>query len=264
MSTSDVAIMAQAMPTPYELGSMSTLQLREKLAQSLTMTAQHLQYLSVIWAELEKRGEDLSDLRTGLAVYMPQIAAGRLDAQAVIRFAGQPTVLKSVAMLPIEEQHEIANGKPVRVLTVNAQGEYEDAEMPAYTLTAAQARMVFGGDKLRNPAEQRAILESARVAKTARAKPGGVNKVRYDAAADVVRIGRSSATVGEITAALADVARQREPERVQAIVGADEDLEPFAIKLSKVERAQLKVRAAEADMTLQEYARAMLVWTAVL
>lgn len=257
-------IQPQAVPTAFVLSAMSTQQLRANLAQSLTMTAQHLQHLSMIWAELEKRGEDLSDLRTGLAVYMPQIAAGRLDAQAVIRFAGQPTVLKSVAMLSIEEQHQIANGKPVRVLTVNAQGEYEDAEMPAYTLTAAQARMVFAGEKLRSPAEQRAMLESVKLSKATRAKPGAVNNVRYDSKADVIRIGRTSATVGEVTAALTDVVKQREPERVKAIVGSDEELEPVVVKLSKSERAQLKVRAAEANMSQQDYARAMLVWTALL
>jgi len=257
-------IESQALPTPYELGAMSTQQLREQLAKSLTMTAQHLQYLSLIWAELEKRGEDLSDLRTGLAVYMPQIAAGRLSAQAVIRFAGQPTVLKSVAMLPLQEQEAMANGKPVRVLTVNAKGEYEDTELPAYTLTAAQARMVFDGDKIRSPMEQRAKLESVKVAKATRVRPGAANRVRYDPKADVIRIGNASATIGEITAALAEAVRLRDKEQSGAIIGADEELLPVHVNLSKAERAQLKVRSAEADMTQQDYMRKMLTLTALL
>lgn len=252
------------MPTPYELNSMSTQQLRTALAQSLTLSAQHLAYLALIWGELEKRGEDLSDLRTGMAAYLPQIAAGRLDAEAVIRFAGQPTVLRSLAGLPLQRQQALAKGEPVKVLTATADGSYTAAEMPAYTLTAAQARMVFDGDKIRSPDEQRATLESLRVSKTARARPGAQNRVRYDPKADVVRIGRSSATVGEVTAALAEAARQREPERVSAIVGGDEDLSQVAILLSKAERAQLKVRAAEADMSQQDYMRAMLAWTALL
>lgn len=254
----------QQLPTPYELGAMSTQQLREKLAQSLTMTARHLQYLAILWAELEKRGEDLSDLRTGLAVYMPQIAAGRLDAEAVIRFAGQPTVLRSVAMLAVDEQRAIAQGKPVRVLTANAEGEYEAVELPAYTLTVAQARMVFDGDKIRSPQEQRAMLESARVRKTSRVKPGAANKVRYDPKTDVIRIGKVSATVGEITAALAEAARQREQKTASAIIGAEEELSPTPVLLSKTERAQIKIRAAEAGMTQQDYTRAMLTLTALL
>ena len=94
--------------------------------------------------------------------------------------------------------------------------------------------------------------------------PGAANKVRYDSRADVIRIGRSSATVGEVTAALSEVARQREPERVTAIIGAGEDLEQVIVRVSKTERAQLKIRAAEADMTQQDYMRAMLLWTALL
>lgn len=259
-----VAVEPARLPTPYELGSMSTQQLRSALAQSLAMSAQHLAYLAMIWSELEKRGEDLSDLRVGLAAYLPQIAAGRLDAEAVVRFAGQPTVLRSMAGLPLLRQNALAKGEPVKVLTVGADGQYSAVELPAYTLTAAQARMVFDGDKLRSPEEQRAMLESARVTKASRVRPGAANRVRYDAAADVIRIGRVSATVGEITAALAEAARQREPSRVAAIVGGSEELAPVVVHLTKEERAQVKVRAAEADMTQQDYMRAMLAWTALL
>lgn len=223
-----------------------------------------LTVLAAIWGELEKRGEDLSDLRTGLAVYLPQIAAGRLDAEAVVRFAGQPTVLRSLSGLPLQRQQALAKGEPVRVLTAAVDGSYTEAELPAYTLTAAQARMVFDGDKIRSPEEQRATLESARVTRTQRARPGGVNRVRYDSAADVVRIGRVSATVGEVTMALAEAAKRREPERVKAILGAEEELLPVPVHLTAAERAQLKIRAAEAGMTMQEYIRAMLNWTALL
>lgn len=259
-----IALRGEALPTPYELNSLSTQELRVKLAQSLTLSAQHLAYLAAVWGELEKRGEDLSDLRTGMAVYLPQIAAGRLDAEAVIRFAGQPTVLRSIAGLPLERQRSLAKGEPVRVLTVNAEGEYQDTALPAYTLTASQARMVFDGEKMRSLDEQRALLESARLSAKRRPAPGASNRVRYDAKADVVRIGRAAATVGEVSAALAEAARQREPERIKAILGAEEELAPIVVQLSKAERAQLKVRAAEADMTQQDYMRAMLVWTALL
>lgn len=258
--SNELATLATRMPTPYELGAMSTQQLRAELAQSLTISARHLAYLATIWGELEKRGEDLSDLRTGLAVYLPQIAAGRLDAEAVIRFAGQPTVLRSIAMLPTSEQRALATGKPVSVLTVNAHGEYESAEMPVYTLTAAQARLVFAGERLRTPAEQRATLESARVIQASRVRPGAANRVRYDARADVVRIGRSAATVGEITAALAAAVQQR-----QAVAEhAADDLAPVPVQLSSTERAQLKIRAAEAGMSQQDYMRQMLILTALL
>lgn len=250
--------------TPYEVAGMSTQQLRAELAQSLTLSAKHLAHLAIIWGELERRGEDLSDLRTGMAVYLSQIAAGRLDAEAVVRFAGQPTVLRSLAGLPLERQQALAKGEPVRVLTVDADGQYTSADMPAYTLTAAQARMVFDGDKIRSPDEQRATLESARVKKIARVRPGAVNKVRYDPKSDVVRIGRSSATVGEVTAALVDAAKEREHARGTAILGIEEELVQVVFRLSRAEHAQLKIRAAEAGMSQQDYTRAMLAWMGLL
>lgn len=260
----ELTMLARELPAPADLAGMTNQQLRTALAQSLTMSAKHLAYLAAIWGELERRGEDLSDLRTGLAVYLPQIAAGRLDANAVIRFAGQPTVLRSIMGMPLERQRALARGEPVKVLTAAPDGTYSAAELPAYTLTAAQARMVFDGDKIRSPEEQRASLEAVRVSRAARIKPGAANHVRYDPAADVVRIGRAAATVGEVTAALAEAARAREPARVSAIVGAEQELTPVSVELSREERAQLKVRAAEANMTQQEYMRAMLTWTALL
>jgi hypothetical protein len=246
------------LPVDTELLNMSSQALRERLAQSLTMTAQHLQHLSRIWAELERRGEDLSDLRTGLAVYMPQIAAGRLDAGAVIRFAGQPTILRSIAGLPLERQQALANGEPVPVLTVNADGKYEPTDMPAYALTAAQARMVFDGDKIRSGDEQRAMLESARVSKAARVRPGPQNRVRYDAKADVLRIGRSSATVGEVTAALATA-----NQGGSTAVSTPADIQVLT-KFTESEHRMLKVRAAEAGMSVQEYMRTILKGACVL
>lgn len=240
---------APALPSVYELNSMSTQQLRVQLAQSLTLGARNLAFLAAIWSELEKRGEDLSDLRTGMAIYLPQIASGRLDAEAVIRFAGQSTVLRSIAGLALERQKALAKGEPVQVLTVNAAGEYERTELPAYTLTASQARMVFDGEKMRSPEEQRALLESARVTKSRRTRPGPDNRVRYDAKADLIRIGRSSATVGEVVAALTSAQ--------QAAPFGQEMTAATLTKFTESEHRMLKQRAAEAGQTMQDFMRAM-------
>lgn len=248
----DIALTTMNFLPAADLSNLSNQRLREELAKSLTFSAQHLAYLATIWAELERRGEDLSDLRTGLAVYLPQIAAGRLDAEAVIRFAGQPTVLRSIAGLPLERQQALAHGEPIKVLTVDEHGRFEPSEVPAYALTASQARMVFDGDKIRSSDEQRAILESRRVSKAARVRPGPQNRVRYDAKADVLRIGRTSATVGEVTAALASSA-----QAAGDVVDTPADT-PVAVRLTDSEHRMLKVRAAEAGMTIMEYTRAIL------
>lgn len=256
MTTTD--LIAPEPLSPQVLGSMSTQQLRAALAQSLTISARHLAYLASVWGELEKRGEDLSDLRTGLAVYLPQIAAGRLDADAVIRFAGQPTVLRSMSSLPLERQKALAAGETVDVLTVGEDGTFTTAKMPAYTLTASQARMVFDGDKLRSVPEQQAVLESVKVSRARRTRPGPDNRVRLDTKADLLRIGRSSATVGEVVACIAQAApalQQHEPAELSAAI---------MTKLTEAEARQIKVRAAEAGISQQDFVRSVLVRFAAL
>jgi hypothetical protein len=234
------------LPSPFELGNLSTQTLRSHLAQSLTMTAKHLKLLSLIWAELEKRGEDLSDLRIGLAPYMSQIAAGLLDAEAVIRFAGQPTVLKSVALLPLEKQRNIALGEPVEVLTSADNGKYESVKLPAYTLTGAQARQVFSGEKIRSLTEQLALVESSRMKSTRRVAPGPQNRVRYDKQADVLRIGRASATIGEVMAALTEGAEYDQDDIGQADIQIN-------FRITERQKRQIRIRAAEAGLPIEKF-----------
>lgn len=244
--------------TPTELGNLSTQALRAELAQSLTMSARHLAYLAMIWRELENRGEDLSDLRTGLAVYLPQIAAGHLEAEAVIRYAGHPMLLRNIATLPIEQQRRLLAGETVPVLTVGSSGEYEQAALPAHTLTPAQARMVFGDGKIRSVSEQQAILDSQRVTAKRRSRPGPDGRVRYDPKTDLIRVGRATATVGEV---LSVITSQHAPDAVSA----DETATAVAmIKFTDQEHRQLKIRAAEAGLSIQEFARRVLVRFAAL
>ena len=248
---------APELPTPYELNGMTTAQLRNELARSIAMSAKHLVYLAGIWAELEKRGEDLSELRTGLAAYLPQIAAGQLDASAVIRFAGQPTVLRSISSLPPARQKALATGEPVRVLTVNAAGEYESAEMPAYAMTAGQAKLVFDGSKMRDPEEQRATLESARLTAKRRARPSPKRRVRYDEKADVIRLGTVSAYVGEVIAAIAKI------EKIDRL-DDENKTSTIMLKLSEAEHRMLKIRIAESGESQQDYIRAVLLKYSIL
>lgn len=86
------------------LTNATTDELRSELANALSLTADHLRYLGAIWGELTRRGEDLSELRAGMGFYLEKIAAGQLLAETVVKYAGQPGVLRRVGMLPIERQ----------------------------------------------------------------------------------------------------------------------------------------------------------------
>ena len=82
---------AKTKPKPHDsesteldrIGSLDTAELRAELASAIGLTAKHLLHLAAIWAELEHRGEDLTDLRTGIGAYLPEIAAGSVVPEAI-------------------------------------------------------------------------------------------------------------------------------------------------------------------------------------
>ena len=94
---------------------LSTDDLRRELGQAITYTARSVQYLAVVWSELKRRGEDLSQIKIGLGSYLEEVAAGRLAAEAVVSFAGSKMVLRWLSRQPIERQRKIAAGELVTV-----------------------------------------------------------------------------------------------------------------------------------------------------
>lgn len=186
-----------------KLAKMDTAELRQELARALTVTADTLAYLASVWRELEARGEDLSDMRAGLGRYLPMIAAGQLDAEAVVAFAGQQVVLNAVATLPIDRQRDLAQGAAVRVLSVDDDGRAIEAEIPATMLTRQQVSLAFDRGRIRTVAEQRNMISSARVA-AARKRPGTGRTFhpRIDTLANVMHIGRATIPLPEVLEAL--------------------------------------------------------------
>lgn len=88
----------------------STPELKSELARLLGFTAENLVRLAIITAELEKRGEDLSELKIGLLPLLRQIALGKLHPQIVVMFAGEPMMLRDIGKLPLFQQQEIVDG----------------------------------------------------------------------------------------------------------------------------------------------------------
>jgi len=150
-------------PEVAEIAALDTPRLRAELSRALTITAHGLAYLAAVWAELERRGEDLSDLRSGLAVYLPAIAAGRLAPEAVVQFAGQSTLLRRVMSLPVDEQRRLAAGEPLPVVVATPDGELVERRLPARALAARQIAQVFDDyGRVRTPIEQRQVAQQQR------------------------------------------------------------------------------------------------------
>ncbi|ECC3255689.1 hypothetical protein YD04_002146 [Salmonella enterica subsp. enterica] len=122
-----------------ELSLVDTETLKRELTRGLEITARHLTYLAKIWRELERRGEDLSDIRRGLLAYLPQIAEERVAPEIVINYAGQKTLLTALSTLPIETQRTIAETGYVN--TINDTGD--EIAAPLNTLRAAEIDRIF-------------------------------------------------------------------------------------------------------------------------
>jgi len=228
------------------LQSLDTPALRAELASALGLTSRHLLYLAAVWSELERRGEDLSDLRSGIGVYLPLIATGQVLPETVVRFAGQPTLLRSVAGLPIPEQRRLADGEPI-ALVVRQGDSYTHRMLPAHALTAAQSRVVFGDRTIRSEAEQIALLTSA----LPRDKPGRSpkrGKLRADRERGVVLLGRRALNPADLLDALADLQQPASEE-------PGENASTVPIKLTLEEHRRLKIRAAEGNTTQQTLVR---------
>lgn len=241
---------------PEDMERFDTPALKAELAKALTMSAKHLAYLGMIWSELERRGEDLSDLRSGLAVYLPLIGAGQLDPDVVVKFAGQKTLLRAISSLPIREQQRIAQGGTIQILGFDPEGRCVSRQLPVQALTAAQVRQAFGDGRIRGPEEQRVLLESTYTVAVLKPKPTA-GAMKFDRSSGRFKVGRTSISVGEILEALAVLSKPVEeiPEDEQA---------KLMVTVSRDELKAIKIHAAEGESNMQRLVRGLLAAHGVL
>lgn len=190
-----------------KLADVPTVELRRELARGLSLTAETLARLSLIWAELERRGEDLSDLRHGLARTLPLIAAGRLAAEAVVAFASRPSLLRALEGVPLGVQRDFAAGKTVQVIDPADPKAVQD--IPLSTLPAAAIRLVFADGEVRSPQAQRLALRP----RQRRQESGRQRRYtpRYDPESGTVSVGRMTLRMDDILTALASAAGPDRP-----------------------------------------------------
>jgi hypothetical protein len=190
-----------------DLATLPTDDLRKQLAHGLTLTAITLTRLGAVWAELERRGEDLSDLKIGIARTLPLIASGRLAAEAVVAFAGRPMILRALEGVPLEQQRRLADGEPIPVYL---QGESEPKALPLSRIPSAAVTRVISEGIVRTPAEQRLAIREKK-----RRKPDGDESRKYtvtvDREARTIKLGKMTIPIATIIAALAEAAGTRGP-----------------------------------------------------
>lgn len=140
--------------SPDDLSSLSPADLRAELAHALTATARGLGRAAAIWGELERRGESLPDLRSGLATWLPRIARDELAAEAVIAFAGQRMLLNRMIGMPLDQQRNLAAGNAVSIAVINERGEVVGEDIPLSRLSSRQVVLAVDDGRIRPLAAQ--------------------------------------------------------------------------------------------------------------
>jgi hypothetical protein len=194
---------------PHDLATWTDADLRAELVRGLTMTAAGLARMGWVWQELERRGCDLSDLRQGIALYLPEIASGRLAPEAVVAFASRRSILRALTGVPLNEQRRLAAGGTLPIIDPgepDASNEYPLASLPSSMLP-----VVFAGDgDIRTPQLQRLFLRS----RTPRIPPREAARVfrpRYDPSTGIIIVGKMSVRLSDLLSELAASAGTDKP-----------------------------------------------------
>lgn len=172
--------------------------LKRELARGLEITAERLRYVAEIWQELHRRGEDLSDLRSGLMEYIPLIATQQVDPNLVIACAGHKTLLSALSRLPIEKQNEIAKSGAIEIAHLNENGEKIVVEKTLANLRADDIYYAFGDGYLRNTSEQIKLrLKHSAKLRTPK-KPRKTSNIRFNNDGATMRIGTNTVNIEQL------------------------------------------------------------------
>ena len=185
-------------PDSVELQSIATEDLRRELVEAIGLTVRTVQRVAAIWAELERRGEDLSDIRFSLAAYMPAVAAGRLLPEVVVALSGRQRTLNIVADLAIDDQRRLINGEPITLVTTDATVQRSLDDM-----TFSEITRVIRDGQIRTEAEQRLAMDRLdRRRRQERPRRGRRPTVRVLQTSDQIKIGDTSVDIEDVIAAL--------------------------------------------------------------
>lgn len=191
------------MLTETEMSKASTDTLKAALASGFNLSAKWLLYLANIWRELENRGEDLTNLRSGLSLYLPMIANGTLDAQVVVRYAGQTMLINAIAQLSLANQRDLLQNSHVKLVVID-NGEKREIDRPLNRLSSFEIRTVFDNGRLRSLDEQFLLVGRKTRERTSKTVKATRANVKFDATGEYITVGRTTVFTRKIFDALAD------------------------------------------------------------
>lgn len=141
-------------PHEIALQGVESAALKEQLREAIGLTETAIMRVAVIWRELVRRGEDMSDVKFALAPFMLPVAEGRLLPALVVAMAGQVRSLQRIADLPIHDQKALAEGRMIKIL----KPDYGVIEKPLKRLSFPELAAIVRGGKIMSVEDQRRAL----------------------------------------------------------------------------------------------------------
>lgn len=172
-------------PAAMELQSIGTAELRAQLDQAIGMTEEAIVRVATIWAELTRRGEDMSGVRFSLARFMTPVARGRLLPGLVVAMSGQTRALDRIAQLPLPDQERLARGEEIAIFRSSGM-----VRAPLSDLTYSEISFAIRDGRILEAEEQRIAWVRSQMAKAPRKRSSRMPKVSISTDR-IVRIGNA-------------------------------------------------------------------------
>lgn len=185
------------------LQELSTKELKLLLGQAVSVTARLIEVLANVWRILEDRGEDLSDMRTGIMRYLPLISSGKTDSSVVLKFAGQQVLMREIALLPNQEQKRLANGEKIPLVSMLQDGTYKTDFVDVASIHIRHYRQIFKMGEIRSEQEQKRWLDENSNRKKPRHQKVRKKMVHIDTKKNTLRCGTVSILLADVIASLA-------------------------------------------------------------
>jgi hypothetical protein len=182
-------------PGPIELQGVPTDILKARLREAIGMTAEAIRTVAMLWRELSRRGEDLSEFRLSLAPFLALVADGRLMAELVVRMSGQPRALQRLAELPVADQDRLLRGEILSVY----HGDAGSVHKTLAEMSFAEIALVVRDGRILTAKEQKLAHDRMR---TVRARVRGRPPRLAITAANEIMVGKVAVPAERVIALL--------------------------------------------------------------
>lgn len=137
---------------------MKSVDLRRGIEKCMGIAAKNIVMAAVMFSELERRGENTSDLRLSYPYLYRRIAAGQVLGSLIQLAFKDPQLLSRMSKLPLTEQKKIAE-RGVDVVVIDNGKMTVERKAPT-DLRPGQVCQVFAKDHERTHEEQAAFIQA--------------------------------------------------------------------------------------------------------